>query len=463
MYVFLFCRFLLTHFCFFKQISIFILVENKTWKEIKETIASNNETKTAKYWLNQVSFSKFENMVFHFSVPSVFVKDSFEKKFGKALEKELALRGMCKKYQLTVDEDLLKKNLSKTQEQKNSFLNKDDGSKNKEKLEETYNLTPFDNFYTGSSNNLAVVAAKAVAKNPGKRFNPLFIYGRPGVGKTHLLKTLKETRVNSLYIGSEDFLNSFVKSIKDRETALFKDRVRNNEILLLDDLQFLAGKKAVSEEVLHTVNHYIEKEKAVVLVSDVRPEDLFGFPERLISRIYSGLVTDIEKPNEELLLKYLENKIDSSLFGKGVVERITSLPFDNFRELEGFLNKFSLNVDAGVDAGVFVEDFIRNKELVLIKKKTPEDLLFFVSKKYQVDKELLLSKNRTEKVCNARHVLIGLLRKHTDLSLQQIGLYVGNRSHSTILSSLKKINSGEGLFIKEPDILDIEGKESQAS
>jgi len=463
MYVFLFCRFLLTHFCFFKQISIFILVENKTWKEIKEAIASNNETKTAKYWLNQVSFSKFESMVFHFSVPSVFVKDSFEKKFGKALEKELALRGMCKKYQLTVDEDLLKKNLSKTQEQKNSFLNKDDGSKNKEKLEETYSLTPFDNFYTGSSNNLAVVAAKAVAKNPGKRFNPLFIYGRPGVGKTHLLKTLKETRVNSLYIGSEDFLNSFVKSIKDRETALFKDRVRNNEILLLDDLQFLAGKKAVSEEVLHTVNHYIEKEKAVVLVSDVRPEDLFGFPERLISRIYSGLVTDIEKPNEELLLKYLENKIDSSLFGKGVVERITSLPFDNFRELNGFLNKFSLNVDAGVDAGVFVEDFIRNKELVLIKKKTPEDLLFFVSKKYQVDKELLLSKNRTEKVSNARHVLIGLLRKHTDLSLQQIGLYVGNRSHSTILSSLKKINSGEGLFIKEPDILDIEGKESQAS
>ena len=111
-------------------------MENKTWKEIKETIASNNETKTAKYWLNQVSFSKFENMVFHFSVPSVFVKDSFEKKFGQALEKELALRGICKKYQLTVDEDLLKKNLSKTQEQKDSFLNKDDGSKNKEKLEE---------------------------------------------------------------------------------------------------------------------------------------------------------------------------------------------------------------------------------------------------------------------------------------------------------------------------------------
>ena len=438
-------------------------MENKTWQEIKEAIASNNENKTAKYWLDQVSFSKFENMVFHFSVPSVFVKDAFEKKFGQALEKELTLRRMCKKYLLTVDEDLLKKNLSKTQEQKNSFLNKDDGFKNKEKLEETYSLTPFDNFYTGSSNNLAVVAAKAVAKNPGKRFNPLFIYGRPGVGKTHLLKTLKETRVNSLYIGSEDFLNSFVKSIKDRETALFKDRVRNNEILLLDDLQFLAGKKAVSEEILHTVNHYIEKEKAVVLVSDVRPEDLFGFPERLISRIYSGLVTDIEKPNEELLLKYLENKIDSSLFGKGVAEKITSLPFDNFRELNGFLNKFSLSVDAGVDVGVFVEEFIRNKESVLIKKKTPEDLLFFVSKKYQVDKELLLSKNRTEKVSNARHVLIGLLRKHTDLSLQQIGLYVGKRSHSTILSSLKKINSGEGLFIKEPDILDIEGKESQAS
>ena len=437
-------------------------MENKTWEEIKNSIVLNNKSKTSKYWLDQVSFSTIENKVFYITVQSVFVKDSFERRFGSSLEKELDRRGMCKKYQLNVDENLLKKNPSKNQNATNT-LSKKDHLQKKGEVEESYVLTPFDNFYTGSSNNLAVVAAKTVAKSPGKRFNPLFIYGRPGVGKTHLLKTLKEVRDNSFYIGSEDFLNSFVKSIKDRETGLFKDRVRNNEIFLLDDIQFLAGKKAVSEEVLHTVDHYIEKEKAVVLVSDVRPEDLLGFPERLISRIYSGLVTDIGKPDEELLLRYLKSKKESALLGKGVAEKITSLPFDNFRELNGFLNKFSLSVDAGVDLNFFIQEFIKNKELGLIKKKTPEDLLFFVSKKFQVDKELLLSKNRTEKVSNARHVLIGLLRKHTDLSLQQIGLYVGNRSHSTVLSSLKKVNKDSFFVLEETNVLDIEEKESQAS
>jgi len=449
-------RLFLTLFGYLKQIPIFILVENKIWEEIRESIASSHENKTAKYWLDQVSFLNFENSVYHFSVPSAFVKDSFEKKFSAALEKELRQRGLSNKYKLKIDENLLRESVSKSYKPKSTFTRKGLDLESKEKPKENYNLTPFNNFCTGSSNNLAVVAAKTVVKNPGKRFNPLFIYGKPGVGKTHLLKTIKEATENSLYIGSEDFLNSFVQSIKDRETGLFKDKVRNKDILLLDDIQFLVGKKAVSEEVLHTVNHYIEKEKAVILVSDVRPEELLGFPERLLSRIYSGLVTDIEKPDEELLLKYLKNRKESSLLGKSIVEKITSLPFENFRELNGFLNKFSLGVEAGIDVVSFIEGFIEKKEFGLVSKKTPEDLLSVVSKKYQVDKELLLSKNRTEKVSGARHVLVGLLRKHTDMSLQQIGLYVGNRSHSTILSSLKKTSGEESL-----NILDIEEKESR--
>ena len=433
-------------------------MENKTWEEIKKNIASSHKNKTAEYWLDQVSFLKLKDTIFYFSVPSVFVKDSFEKKLGRALEKELTQRGMSKKYQLSIDEKLLKKASPRSGEQKNTFTKKESAERSKEETKENFDLTVFNNFCTGSSNNLAVVAAKTIVKNPGKRFNPLFIYGKPGVGKTHLLKTIKEARENSLYIGSEDFLNSFVQSIKDRETGLFKDKIRNKEILLLDDIQFLVGKKAVSEEVLHTVNHYIEKEKAVVLVSDVKPEELLGFPERLLSRIYSGLVTDIEKPDEDLLLKYLKNKKEDFLLEKNIVEKITSIPFENFRELNGFLNKFSLSVDVGVDVNSFIENFIEKKEFGLVSKKTPEDLLSFVSKKYQVDKELLLSKNRTEKVSGARHVLVLLLRKHTDMSLQQIGLYVGKRSHSTILSSLKKTMGDESL-----NILDIEEKESRAS
>ena len=134
-----------------------------------------------------------------------------------------------------------------------------------------------------------------------------------------MLKTLEKTREDAFYIVSEEFLNSFIQGIKNGTTEDFREKVRGKNLLLLDDVQFLAGKKAVSEELLHTLNHYIENEKGVVLVSDVKPKELVGFPERLISRVYSGLVTDIEKPDKDLLYTFIKNSTVESDLSKKLI------------------------------------------------------------------------------------------------------------------------------------------------
>lgn len=427
-------------------------MKNNIWKEIQKQIAPRAEAKTSSYWFNQVCLLEKEGnekqvvLVF----PSVFVKDSFEKRFGKKVLFELKKRGFVEGYTPTVDEEFFPKEeetslgFSKNGVSgfKEGFLVEDKPPKDKK----PFNLSVFNDLCVGSSNNLAFVAAKTIVEEPGDRFNPLFLYGKPGVGKTHLLKTIEKSRRDAFYIGSEDYLNSFIKGIKYKNLDIFKQKLRKNAILLFDDLQFLVGKKAASEEFLNTLNHYIEEKRAIVMVSDVRPEDLTGFPERLVSRIYSGLVTDIDKPDKGVLFSYLKKESEGLNIKKDLLTKISSHPFKNFREVDGFLNSFSANSYANNDPSFFVERFLKDSSREnLLANKNPEELLSFVSERYQVDEKLLLSKNRSEKVAKARHVLVALLRKNTSLSLKQIGLFVGGRSHSTVLSSLRKVEGDKDL------------------
>ena len=422
---------------------------NHNLQIFKEKILQENLSKTETYWIDQIDFQIVDNDL-NLCVNSEFVKTSIEKKvFDKILNvsKSISEIDSCI-FILDPSKKVKKTELSSPLVEEVIVFEE------KEVVE--VDLSVFNNLLVGSSNNLAITAAKNVVQSPGSRFNPLFIHGKPGVGKTHLLKTMEESSRSSYYIDSESFLESYVSGIKNQSIDLFKNKIRSVDILLIDDIQFFMGKKGVSEELFHTINYFLNNNKAVVLVSDQKPQDLLGFPERLISRILNGLVTDIEQPSSEMFKNFLtkineENK--KTLLTESNIEDLSKINISSFRDINGIVNSLVINKQTGVNNTDYILGLVRsslNQNTVVL---TPEYIFDYVSNVHQIDKKLISSKNRSLEVGAARHLLVALMRKHTDLSLSQIGLYLGNRSHSTVLSYLNKAKSS-AVVLKEINSFD---------
>ena len=410
---------------------------NHNLQIFKEKILQENLSKTETYWIDQIDFQIVDNDL-NLCVNSEFVKTSIEKKvFDKILNvsKSISEIDSCI-FILDPSKKVKKTELSSPLVEEVIVFEE------KEVVE--VDLSVFNNLLVGSSNNLAITAAKNVVQSPGSRFNPLFIHGKPGVGKTHLLKTMEESSRSSYYIDSESFLESYVSGIKNQSIDLFKNKIRSVDILLIDDIQFFMGKKGVSEELFHTINYFLNNNKAVVLVSDQKPQDLLGFPERLISRILNGLVTDIEQPSSEMFKDFLikiNEENNKTLLTESNIEDLSKVDISSFRDINGIVNSLVINKQTGVNNTDYILGLVRsslNQNTIVL---TPEYIFDYVSNVHQIDKKLISSKNRSLEVGAARHLLVALMRKHTDLSLTQIGLYLGNRSHSTVLSYLNKAKS----------------------
>jgi chromosomal replication initiator protein len=414
---------------------------NSQLQDFKNKLNSEVKNKTDKYWLDQVSFEIGPDGNLNIYVGSDFIKTSIEKKVFNSIEKVYKSIKPGQNCVFVLDKSFVKTpQLVEIVEEKVEEEVVEDQPK--------FDLSFFDDLFIGSCNNLAVTAAKNVVMSPGSRFNPLFVYGKPGVGKTHLLKTIEKASYSSFYIDSESFLESYISGIKNKDIDVFKNKIRSVDILLIDDIQFFLGKKGVSEELFHTINYFLNNSKAVVLASDQKPQDLLGFPERLVSRILNGLVTDIEKPDKKIFSEVL-NENNTEYGGNLVTNKefklLSSLDFQSFREINGVVNNLVINKQTGVGNAKYVAELVSMYSENKVLELTPEFILDYCSDLYQVDKRLVLSKNRSEQVSNARHLFIYLMRKHTEYSLNQIGLYVGNRSHSTVLSSIKKVESSPGL------------------
>jgi chromosomal replication initiator protein len=414
---------------------------NSQLQDFKNKLNSEVKNKTDKYWLDQVGFEIGPDGNLNIYVGSDFIKTSIEKKVFNSIEKVYKSIKPGQNCVFVLDKSFVKTpQLVEIVEEKVEEKVVEDQPK--------FDLSFFDDLFVGSCNNLAVTAAKNVVMSPGSRFNPLFVYGKPGVGKTHLLKTIEKASYSSFYIDSESFLESYISGIKNKDIDVFKNKIRSVDILLIDDIQFFLGKKGVSEELFHTINYFLNNSKAVVLASDQKPQDLLGFPERLVSRILNGLVTDIEKPDKKIFSEVL-NENNTEYGGNLVTNKefklLSSLDFQSFREINGVVNNLVINKQTGVGNAKYVAELVSMYSENKVLELTPEFILDYCSDLYQVDKRLVLSKNRSEQVSNARHLFIYLMRKHTEYSLNQIGLYVGNRSHSTVLSSIKKVESSPGL------------------
>ncbi|GAA4051444.1 MULTISPECIES: chromosomal replication initiator protein DnaA [Arthrobacter] len=308
----------------------------------------------------------------------------------------------------------------------------------------------FDTFVIGSSNRFAHAAAVAVAEAPAKAYNPLFIYGDSGLGKTHLLHAIGHyarrlySGIRVRYVNSEEFTNDFINSIRDDEGASFKTTYRNVDVLLIDDIQFLAGKDRTLEEFFHTFNALHNNNKQVVITSDLPPKQLAGFEDRMKSRFEWGLLTDIQPPELETRIAILRKKAQSEGLSApdDALEYIASKISSNIRELEGALIRVtafaSLNrqaVDVAL-AEMVLKDLITDDGAQEI---TADQILKQTAEYFKLSMEELCSKSRTRTLVTARQIAMYLCRELTDMSLPKIGQELGGRDHTTVIHADRKI------------------------
>jgi chromosomal replication initiator protein len=309
----------------------------------------------------------------------------------------------------------------------------------------------FDNFVIGGSNRFAHAAAVAVAEAPAKAYNPLFIYGESGLGKTHLLHAIGHYAENLYpgirvrYVSSEEFTNDFINSIANNRASLFQSRYREIDILLIDDIQFLQGKDSTQEAFFHTFNTLHDHNKQVVITSDLPPKHLTGFEDRMRSRFEWGLITDVQAPDLETRIAILRKKAqnDRLQVRDDVLEYIASKVSSNIRELEGTLIRVTAFANlnrAPVDLQL-VQTVL--KDLITLDEDNviaPVDIINHTAAYFKLTVDDLYGSSRSQAVATARQIAMYLCRELTNLSLPKIGQLFGNRDHTTVMYANKKIS-----------------------
>jgi chromosomal replication initiator protein len=317
------------------------------------------------------------------------------------------------------------------------------------------NLTPnpsinsrytFDTFVVGSSNRMAYAVCQAVAENPARAYNPLFIYGGVGLGKTHLLHAIGNEAhrkgLQVLYVPSEEFTNDLINSIQKRNTPAFRDRYRRVDVLMIDDIQFIAGKESTQEEFFHTFNTLHGQDKQIIISSDRPPKALVTLEERLRSRFEWGLTVDVQPPDLETRIAILRAKAERA--GRQVtldiLESIARQVQSNIRELEGALNRVLAFADL---SGQVVSQALVNIALAdLLPQRSaiaPQQVVSAVANVFGISTERLLGRDRSREVALPRQVAMYLLREEGNSSLPQIGEVLGGRDHTTVMYACDKV------------------------
>jgi chromosomal replication initiator protein len=304
----------------------------------------------------------------------------------------------------------------------------------------------FDNFVVGPSNRLAHAASLAVAENPAQAYNPLFLYGGVGLGKTHLLHAIgnrcSQDGLQVLYVSSEEFTNDLINAIRSHTTQAFRDKYRRIDILLIDDIQFIAGKESTQEEFFHTFNTLHGQDKQIVISSDRPPKALVTLEERLRSRFEWGLTSDIQPPDFETRLAILRSKAERAgrrlpaEFMEMIARRVQS----NIRELEGALTRVVAYADlSGLPLSAQLVDSALADLLPRRTEVQVDEVVRTVAEKFGVPIDQMLGRGRSRKVALPRQIAMYLLREEANISLPQIGETLGGRDHTTVIYGCDKI------------------------
>ena len=439
--------------------------EEIDWQQIQSEMKHKLGLEIYESWLKKISFLEEHNNYLLLSVPTRFIRDWITSRYLDQILKIIKLykkdiiRIEFKIIDQKVDKDLKDTtNIENTQNENVSFI--------KDSYLQYNRIDPnkrFDNFITGSSNKLAYEASLKVTETIS-HYNPLYIYGGVGMGKTHLLNSIgfemkKKNKV--MFISAERFMYQFVKSIKSNDMVKFKEYFRNTDILLIDDIQFISGKEAMQEEFFHTFNALLDKGSQIIVSADRAPNKLMRIQERIKSRFSGGLVVDIQKPDLELRKKIVQKKTeelnnlysDQLQVSKDIQDFISNEISGSVRELVGAVNRivsFSRiynKVPNLPETKVVLKDLLNISE----NKVTIDLIQTIVCKFFKISKNEMLSSRRSRYLVRPRQTAIYLTKILTSKSLPEIGREFSNRDHTTIIHSVKTI---EKIKEKDPEMVD---------
>ncbi|WP_213083738.1 chromosomal replication initiator protein DnaA [Niallia nealsonii] len=414
---------------------------------------SNIEKKISKpsfdTWLKATAAHSLQGDSLVITAPNEFARDWLEERYSQLISGIL--------YEITGEELTVKFIIP--QNQKEEEFDLQISSKQRKKTEESADfprtiLNPkyvFDTFVIGSGNRFAHAASLAVAEAPAKAYNPLFIYGGVGLGKTHLMHAIghyvldHNPSAKVVYLSSEKFTNEFINSIRDNKGAQFRDKYRNVDVLLIDDIQFLAGKESTQEEFFHTFNTLHEESKQIIISSDRPPKEIPTLEDRLRSRFEWGLITDITPPDLETRIAILRKKAkaDGLDIPNEVMLYIANQIDTNIRELEGALIRvvaYSSLINKDINADLAAEAL---KDIVPTSKPrviTIHDIQKVVGEHFNIKLEDFKAKKRTKSIAFPRQIAMYLSRELTDFSLPKIGEEFGGRDHTTVIHAHEKIS-----------------------
>jgi chromosomal replication initiator protein len=416
----------------------------KVWQDVLRIIKSQLNAPTFKTWFSAIEPVELNQSHLVIAVPNDFARDWLEARYSSLISaslKEILGENIAVSF-------IIKPAVTQTPQKSETVAEKNPSSLITNGLNPKYT---FDSFVIGSSNRFAHAAALAVAEKPAVAYNPLFIYGGVGLGKTHLLQAVAHyvlAHHNGLrvkYISTEKFTNEFINSIRDKnKIAGFQKRHRNNDVLLVDDVQFLENKEATQEEFFHTFNTLYEAGKQIVISSDRPPKDISTLEDRLRTRFESGLTVDVQPPDIETRIAILRKKTQAEKVSlkDEVLEYIASKIQSNIRELEGalirviafsHLTKDEISVELAENVLKDILPAQADKQISLAKIQTE------ICRYYKINKSDLLSSKRVQNIVLPRQIGMYLARELTDLSLPKIGAEFGGRDHTTVLHAISKI------------------------
>jgi chromosomal replication initiator protein len=425
-------------------------MENKDlqtiWQKVLEELEKKVPKPTLKTWFNNVTPIQIYNGVLKIEVPNKLVKDWLESKFHLILlktVKEFIQEIKNIEYILNTQIKTRTKRISKYSFQQKITIFE---------VHPSTNLNPryrFENFVVGSNNELAFAAAQGVVSNLGTKFNPLFIYGGVGLGKTHLLQAIGNEVLRKYnntkkvrYATTEQFTNELINALKNQTIDEFRQKFREIDVLILDDVHFLSGKNKSQEELFHTFNELYNSSKQIVFSSDRAPRMIPDIEERLQSRFEGGLVVDITPPDFEtrLAILRLKNQEKNYFLPDFSLEIIAEKITKNIRELEGALNYVAFRVKNVTNLNKEkVEELLKDYLKQSFKKVSPKKIIKIVAEFYNLKEEDLLKKIRRKEIIKPRQILMYLLREIGKLSYNTIGELLNNRDHTTVLYSYEKI------------------------